>query len=217
MRRGRRWQSNFCTNYSSQCDLLANSRRFRQSIKRDQGSSGANAQTARSQMMASRANLRQCKNTAEEQALIQKNLREEIYERNHMLLTMLGSWLECPTKRIYSVCLHRCISSASWRVLPCSGRASGRSWPICTSRFSSLKTSRYLGDISRGESTFTSGELIVGLANFASARWKLRNCGLSTDVDKAVGTSNLNHDIRLPGTGSGVRGKRNERYVAKGC
>src|ERR1700682_2802156 len=85
-------------------------------------------------MMASRANLRQCKNTAVEQALIQKNIREEIYERNHILLTMCGSSLEWPTKRIYSVCLHRCILSASWRVLPCGGK-SGQSWPTGTSRF----------------------------------------------------------------------------------
>jgi hypothetical protein len=77
--------------------------------------------------------------------------------------------------------------------------------------------SRYQRDISWVGSGSAYGELIVGFANFASDRWKLRNCGLSTDVDKAVGTSNLNHDIRLPGTGSGVRGKRNERYVAKGC
>jgi hypothetical protein len=38
LRRGRRWQSNFCANYSSQCDLLANSRRLdsRSSVIRDQ-------------------------------------------------------------------------------------------------------------------------------------------------------------------------------------
>jgi hypothetical protein len=58
--------------------------------------------------------------------------------------------------------------------------------------FFTRNDSRYQGDISREEvSGSATGELIIGLPNFASDRWKLRNCDLSTDVDKAVSNSKL--------------------------
>src|ERR1019366_5007133 len=101
-------------------------------------------------------------------------------------------------------------SPASWRVLPCSDRAAYRDDRGRPARagFLTRNDSRYQRDISREVSVSASGELIIGLRNFASDRWKLRKYDLSTDVDKAVSNSNLNHDFRLPalGTGSGGRG-----------
>jgi hypothetical protein len=67
--------------------------------------------------------------------------------------------------------------------------------------FFTRNDSRYQRDISREVPGSATGELIVGYRNFASDRWKLRNCGLSTDVDKPVSNSNLNHDFRLPALG----------------
>ena len=67
--------------------------------------------------------------------------------------------------------------------------------------------SRYQRDISREGSGSAYSELIVGFGNFASDRWKLRNCGLSTDVDKAVSNSNLNLDFRLLTIQGGVQRK----------
>jgi len=71
--------------------------------------------------------------------------------------------------------------------------------------FSTRNDSRYQRDVSREHSVPAGGGLIIGLRNFASDRWKLRNCGLSTDVDKTVSNSNLNHDFRLPALGDKVR------------
>jgi hypothetical protein len=71
--------------------------------------------------------------------------------------------------------------------------------------FFTRNRSRYQRDIGREVSASASGELIVGFPNFASDRWKLRNCGLSTDVDKAVSNSHLNHDIRFPALRERVR------------
>ena len=51
-------------------------------------------------------------------------------------------------------------------------------------------------DISWERSVSATGKLINDLRNFASDRWKLRNCDLSTGVDKEVSNSNLNHDFR---------------------
>jgi hypothetical protein len=51
--------------------------------------------------------------------------------------------------------------------------------------------SRYQRDISRKVLGSATGELIIGLRNFASSRWKLRNTALSTDVDKAESNSNF--------------------------
>ena len=84
--------------------------------------------------------------------------------------------------------------------------------------FFTRNESRYQCDISREVSVPGSGELIVDLRNSVSDRWKLRNFGLSTDVDKAVRNSNLNYDFRLPALGDKVRreGETNERCVAKG-
>jgi hypothetical protein len=73
--------------------------------------------------------------------------------------------------------------------------------------FCSRNRSRYLRDMGRDETVSATGQLIVDIGNFASDRWKLRNCGLSTDVDNAVSNSNLNHDFRLlafRGTGFSV-------------
>ena len=63
--------------------------------------------------------------------------------------------------------------------------------------FCSRNRSRYLRDMGRDETVSATGQLIVDNGNLASDRWKLRNCGLSTDVDKPVTNSNLNHDFRL--------------------
>lgn len=84
--------------------------------------------------------------------------------------------------------------------------------------FFTRNESRYQCDISREVSVPGSGELIVDLRNSVSDRWKLRNFGLSTDVDKAVRNSNLNYDFRLPTLGDKIRreGVTNERCVAKG-
>jgi chromosomal replication initiator protein len=71
--------------------------------------------------------------------------------------------------------------------------------------FFTRNESRYRRDISREVSIPASGELIVDLHNFVSDRCKLRNFGLSTDVDKAVRNSNLNHDFRLLALGDKVR------------
>jgi len=65
--------------------------------------------------------------------------------------------------------------------------------------FFTRNDSRYQSDISREVSGPAIGELIVGLPGFASDRWKLRKCALSTDVDKAVSNSNLNYDFRFAG------------------
>ncbi len=73
--------------------------------------------------------------------------------------------------------------------------------------FITRNDSRYQRDISREVSVSASGELINGLRKFASDRWKLRKCDLSTDVDKAVSNSNLNHDFRLPTLGDRARRK----------
>jgi hypothetical protein len=67
---------------------------FRQSIKRDRGSSGAIGQIVRSRTMAPRANISQDKNPALEQGLIQKKFCGENYERNHTLFTMRAGSLE---------------------------------------------------------------------------------------------------------------------------
>jgi hypothetical protein len=61
--------------------------------------------------------------------------------------------------------------------------------------------SRYLRDMGRDETVHATGQLIIDIGNVASDRWKLRNCGLSTDVDNAVSNSNLNHDFRLLASG----------------
>ena len=71
--------------------------------------------------------------------------------------------------------------------------------------FFTRNDSRYQGDISREHSVPAGGELIIGFQNFVGDRWKLRNCGLSTDVDKTVSNSNLNHEFRLPALGDKVR------------
>jgi hypothetical protein len=67
--------------------------------------------------------------------------------------------------------------------------------------FCSGNHSRYLRDMGRDETVPATGQLIVDIGNFASDRWKLRNCGLSTDVDNAVSNSNLSHDLRLLASG----------------
>jgi hypothetical protein len=40
-------------------------------------------------------------------------------------------------------------------------------------------------------------ELIAPIKNLSTSRLGLRNCGLSTDVDKAASNSNLNHHFRI--------------------
>jgi hypothetical protein len=77
--------------------------------------------------------------------------------------------------------------------------------------FFTRNDSRYQPDISRVGSGFATGELIIGLGNYGSNRWKLRNCGLSTDVDKPVSNSNLNHDFRLPALFNKVRRQEGEK------
>jgi hypothetical protein len=53
-----------------------------------------------------------------------------------------------------------------------------------------------------------AGELIIVFGDFDMNRWKLRKNGLSTDVDKAVSNSNLNHDFRLRTGGARVRAEQ---------
>ena len=101
--------SNFCTNYSSQRDVLANSRRLdsRSSAIRDQAARTLKPHDRRRWL--SEPIYGKGKNVAIEQGLSQKNICAEIYERNHMLLTMCEGSLEWPKKKIYSVWPHRCI------------------------------------------------------------------------------------------------------------
>jgi hypothetical protein len=56
-----------------------------------------------------------------------------------------------------------------------------------------------------------AGELIVAFGGFDTEPWKLQKNGLSTDVDKPVSNSNLNHDFRLRAAGVKVRGEQGVR------
>jgi hypothetical protein len=48
-----------------------------------------------------------------------------------------------------------------------------------------------------------AGELIIVFSDLDRVRWKLRKRGLSTDVDKPVSNSKLNHDLQLRAYGIG--------------
>ncbi len=48
-------------------------------------------------------------------------------------------------------------------------------------------------DIQTHLAAYRTFELIAPIKNLSTSRSALRKCGLSTDVDKAVSNSNLNH------------------------
>jgi hypothetical protein len=83
-------------------------------------------------------------------------------------------------------------------------------WPTGTSNFFHAQFVHDIGanrtrDTRREVSGTVAGELIIVFGDFGTNRWKLRKNGLSTDVDKPVSNSNLNHDFRLRTDGAAVR------------
>jgi len=65
-------------------------------------------------------------------------------------------------------------------------------------------------DIQTHLAAYRTFELIAPIKNLSTSRSGLRKCGLSTDVDKAVSNSNLDHHFRIP-AGHGLARRKEDK------